>query len=77
MAERDHRAQKGVVFIFSKDNSNSKNSKSFKSEIRNKGNSKVIDIVRYKDNFLIHKQIEIKNGRLFMRLKKRSIPVHA
>jgi len=56
------RHERGVVFIFLKDN---------------KENSKVIDIVRQQDNFLIHKQIEIKNGRLFMRLKKRSIPVHA
>lgn len=54
--------KRGVVFIFL--NENRENSK--------------IDIVRRHDNFLIHQQIEIKNGMLFMRLKKRSLsPVHA
>lgn len=54
-------AQRGVVLIFNKDNRS----------------SKIIDIVRQKDNFLIHKQIEIKNGLVFMRLKKRRIPTYA
>ena len=62
-SERDHKHKRGVVFIFLKDSNES---------------SKVIDIVKEQDNFLIHKQIEIKNGRLFMRIKKRSLnPVHA
>ena len=57
VAERDHIARKGGGIIFLNED---------------KGNSKVIDIVRQCDNFLIHQQIEIKNGLLFMRLKKRS-----
>ena len=35
--------------------------------------SRKIDIVVYSDNRYIHKQIEIKNNLLFMRIKKRSI----
>lgn len=58
VAERDHKAQRGVVFIFLEDY---------------KENSKVIDIVRHSDSFYIHQQIEIKNGLLFMRLKKRAL----
>ena len=62
VVERDHKHKRGVVFIFNED----------------KENSKVIDIVTRQDNFLIHKQIEIKNGLLFMRLKRRLLnPVHA
>jgi len=60
---RDHKAQRGVVFIFLK---------------QDKDSSRKIDIVMKHDNFYIHKQIEIRNGRLFMRLKKRLLsPVHA
>jgi len=62
VVERDHKHKRGVVFIFN----------------INKESSKVIDIVRKQGNFLIHKQIEIKNGLLFMRLKRRALnPVHA
>jgi len=63
VVERDHKHKRGVVFIFLN---------------QSKGSSKVIDIVRQNNNFLIHQQIEIKNGLLFMRLKKRVLnPVHA
>lgn len=37
----------------------------------------ILEVVSKKDKFYIHKQFEIKNGLLFMRLKKRSNPVHA
>lgn len=63
VAERDHKAQRGVVFIFL-------------SEY--KENSKVIEIVREHNSFYTHQQIEIKNGMLFMRLKKRALDnIHA
>ena len=35
--------------------------------------SRKIDIVMYSDNRYIHKQIEIRNNLLFMRIKKRLI----
>ena len=35
--------------------------------------SNKLDIVRVENDFLTHKQIEQKNGMLFMRIKKRSI----
>ncbi len=54
----DPQAQRGVVFIFSNED---------------KENSKVIDIIRQYNNYYIHKQVEIKNGLLFMRLKKRAL----
>ena len=60
----DPQAQRGVVFIFSE---------------AVKENSKIIDVIRQHGNFYVHKQIEIKNGLLYVRLKKRSLspPVHA
>jgi hypothetical protein len=52
-----------VVFIFSN---------------KDKVDSKVIDVVKECGNFFLHKQFEIKDGLLFMRIKKRSLnPVHA
>ena len=36
-------------------------------------NSKKIDIIRVSNNFFTHKQIENRNGLLFMRMKKRAI----
>ena len=57
------RRKRGVVLIFSSES---------------KEDSTVVDIVSKRDKFYIHKQFEIKNGLLFMRLKKRSLdPVHA
>lgn len=35
--------------------------------------SRKIDIVSYENNFYTHKQIEIKNNLLYMRIKKRLI----
>jgi len=32
-----------------------------------------IDIITYSDSFYTHRQIESKNGLVFMRIKKRSI----
>ncbi len=34
--------------------------------------SEVVDIIRILDNAVLHEQIEIKDGLLFMRMKKRS-----
>ena len=31
------------------------------------------DVVRVIDNFLIHTQVEFRNGKVFMRAKKRSV----
>lgn len=32
-----------------------------------------INMVTVKNNFVLHKQIEQKNGRIFMRMKKRDL----
>ncbi|MBW2975094.1 hypothetical protein KY366_05225 [Candidatus Woesearchaeota archaeon] len=42
-----------------------------------KEDSKVVDIIHQYSKFYVHKQFEFKNGLLFMRLKKRSIPAQA
>jgi len=39
--------------------------------------NKIIDIVKVKGNSYIHKQIETRDGMLFMRLKRRQLPIHA
>ena len=55
--------ERGVVLIFTSET---------------KGNSKIIEIVREYDKFYIHKQIEARDGRLFVRLKKRALnPINA
>jgi hypothetical protein len=36
-------------------------------------NSK-IELIRLGDNFYTHKQVELKNGMLFIRMKKRLLP---
>ena len=56
VAERGHKAQRGVVFIFL-------------SEV--KQSSRFIDILKKEARFYTHKQIELKDGLVFMRLKKR------
>ena len=56
VAERGHKAQRGVVFIF--------------QEVV-KDNSRFIDILTKENGFYMHKQIELKDGLVFMRLKKR------
>ncbi len=33
----------------------------------------IFDIIRYEEGYYIHKQVEKRNGMLFMRIKKRSI----
>ena len=59
---KSHRDARGVVFIY--------------SEV--KDNSRTIDIVRQHNNFYIHKQIELKNGLIYIRLKKRlTANIHA
>lgn len=55
--------ERGVVLIFSN---------------QGKGNSNTIEIVREYGNFYIHKQIESRDGLLFVRLKKRALnTIHA
>ncbi|MBU0628522.1 MAG: hypothetical protein KKC75_04990 [Nanoarchaeota archaeon] len=61
VAERGHKAQRGVVFIFLSD----------------KDDSRTIDILKKETKFYTHKQIEIKDGLVFMRLKKRFFYNHA
>lgn len=56
VAERGHKAQRGVVFIFHE---------------AVKDNPRFIDILSKNDSSYTHKQIEIKDGLVFMRLKKR------
>ena len=56
VAERGHKAQRGVVFIFLNSG---------------KDDSRVIDILTKNDSSYTHKQIELKDGLVFMRLKKR------
>lgn len=36
-----------------------------------------VDIVRQDSESIIHKQIEFRNGLMFVRLKKRRFPLHA
>ena len=33
----------------------------------------VIDVIRYEKDYYIHKQVEKRNGLIFVRLKKKSI----
>lgn len=41
-------------------------------------NSKKLDIITIKNKYYIHKQVEVRDGLLFVRLKKRSLtPIHA
>jgi len=41
-------------------------------------NSRIIDVVTKNDRFYTHKQVEVRDGLLFIRLKKRSlINIHA
>ena len=62
VVESYHKHERGVVLIFLN---------------QVKENSKCIDIVRQYDGFYVHKQIEVKDGLLFVRLKKRLSNVHA
>ena len=37
-------------------------------------NSEKVDIITYEDKFYIHRQIERRENRVFMRIKKRLLP---
>jgi len=32
----------------------------------------IMDIIRYERNYYVHKQVEKRNGRIYIRMKKRS-----
>ncbi len=37
--------------------------------------SEIVDFIRVEGNVYTHKQIERRNGRLYMRLKRRLLPI--